>query len=128
MFSRFPRIFFTGLRNFSGDVAGPIQIAITEKLSRNFLPSHLKVQCESRMHQLEKGAEKHFRVQIVSKKFEGLSLLQMHKLVNDCLAEELSDKIHAIRLKTYSPSKFKNTNFLQNTNFSVCKCKALPIL
>uniref|UniRef100_A0A0N5AF68 BolA-like protein 1 n=1 Tax=Syphacia muris TaxID=451379 RepID=A0A0N5AF68_9BILA len=119
MLSEIYRVFFSK-RFFSANVAGPVQRAITEKLTKNFLPTHLRVLCESRLHHEEKGVEKHFRVQIVSEKFEGLSLLQMHKLVNNCLADEIGGVVHALRLETYPPSKYRNNNFLSTAN---CGCK-----
>lgn len=42
---------------------------------------------------------------IVSKKFEGLSLLQQHRLVNETLADEMR-MIHSLRMKTFTPTKF----------------------
>ncbi|VDK81699.1 unnamed protein product, partial [Cylicostephanus goldi] len=54
-------------------VEGPVAASIRKKLEETFSPSHLKVVCESYMHRVPKGTEKHFRVQIVSDKFEGCS-------------------------------------------------------
>ena len=43
----------------------------------SFKPIHLEVECESQMHNVPKGVEIHFRVQIVSEKFENLTQLQV---------------------------------------------------
>ncbi|VDD91767.1 unnamed protein product [Enterobius vermicularis] len=88
-------------------------------------PSHLKIQCESPLHNYEKGVERHFRIQIVSKKFEGLSLIQMHRLVNQCLGEELSGGVHAVRIEAYPPSKYKGEGFLPS---STCRGNAPGVL
>ncbi|KAJ8794928.1 hypothetical protein J1605_018744 [Eschrichtius robustus] len=45
-----------------------------------------------------------FRVFVVSAKFEGKPLLQRHRLVNTCLAEELLH-IHAFEQKTLTPEQ-----------------------
>jgi stress-induced morphogen len=42
---------------------------------------------------------------IVSEKFEGLSLLDQHRLVNDAVAELFGERIHALGLKTSAPSR-----------------------
>ncbi|KAB0394849.1 hypothetical protein E2I00_008084, partial [Balaenoptera physalus] len=46
-----------------------------------------------------------FRVLVVSAKFEGKPLLQRHRLVNTCLAEELLH-IHAFEQKTLTPEQW----------------------
>jgi stress-induced morphogen len=47
------------------------------------------------------GTGDHFQVTIASPRFEGLSLLQQHRLVNDALAAPLADgTIHELRIKT----------------------------
>ena len=43
----------------------------------------------------------HFLVTVVSPRFEGLSLLDQHRLVNEALADPLADgTIHELRIKT----------------------------
>jgi len=45
---------------------------------------------------------------IVSKQFEGVSLLKRHQKVNDLVAEELADnRIHAITMKTWTPEQYE---------------------
>uniref|UniRef100_A0A1I7X3D1 BolA-like protein 1 n=1 Tax=Heterorhabditis bacteriophora TaxID=37862 RepID=A0A1I7X3D1_HETBA len=85
---------------------GSVARAIHEKLHSFFSPIHLEVVCESYMHNVPKGSEKHFRVQIVSEKFEGCSVIQRHRLVNSCLADELSGHVHALRIDAIPPSKW----------------------
>jgi stress-induced morphogen len=47
------------------------------------------------------GGGDHFQVTIVSPRFEGLSLVDQHRLVYDALAEPLADgTIHELRIKT----------------------------
>ncbi|KAL1788840.1 bolA 2 [Sigmodon hispidus] len=46
-----------------------------------------------------------FRVLVVSAKFEEKPLLQRHRLVNECLAEELP-RIHAFERKTLAPEQW----------------------
>ena len=47
------------------------------------------------------GGGDHFQVTVASPRFEGLSLLEQHRLVNDALAAPLADgTIHELRIKT----------------------------
>ena len=47
------------------------------------------------------GAGDHFQVTVASARFDGLSLLDQHRLVNEALAEPLADgTIHELRIKT----------------------------
>ena len=43
----------------------------------------------------------HFQVTVTTRSFDGLPLLEQHRLVNDALAEPLRDgTIHELRIKT----------------------------
>jgi stress-induced morphogen len=47
------------------------------------------------------GGGDHFLVTVTSARFEGLPLLEQHRLVNDALAEPLRDgTIHELRIST----------------------------
>ena len=47
------------------------------------------------------GGGDHFQVIVESTRFDGLPLLEQHRLVNDALAEPLRDgTIHELRIKT----------------------------
>ena len=49
------------------------------------------------------GTQDHLEVWIESKDFAGLKLLQQHRKVMDLLAEEFSDRLHAIKINTKIP-------------------------
>ncbi|CAI0420949.1 unnamed protein product [Linum tenue] len=44
------------------------------------------------------AGETHFNLKIVSPKFDGLSLVNRHRLVYDALAEELQSGLHALSI------------------------------
>ena len=46
------------------------------------------------------GDGQHFRAEIVSPAFAGLTRIQQHKLVYEIFGTELGDRIHALSLKT----------------------------
>ena len=49
------------------------------------------------------GGGDHFRAEIVSDRFEGLSRIQQHKLVYDVFGQEIGGAIHALSIKTSIP-------------------------
>jgi len=51
------------------------------------------------------GTADHWQATIVSKAFEGKSLIERHRLVFDALAEEMKGPIHALTLETFTPAQ-----------------------
>jgi stress-induced morphogen len=49
------------------------------------------------------GGGDHFRAEIVSDRFAGLSRIQQHRLVYDVFGEEIGGPIHALSIKTSTP-------------------------
>ncbi len=79
-------------------------------LRDSFDPVHLEIRDDSALHAGHPGATSgggHYHVVIVSARFEGLSLLQQHRLVNDAVRELFGDRIHALGLKTIPASRWQ---------------------
>jgi stress-induced morphogen len=51
------------------------------------------------------GGGDHFRAEIVSDRFEGLSRIEQHRLVYEVFGDEIGGAIHALSIKTSSPDK-----------------------
>jgi stress-induced morphogen len=67
-----------------------------ESLLRDAFPDAPELCVEDRT-----GGGDHFQVTVASPRFDGLPLLEQHRLVNDALAEPLRDgTIHELRIKT----------------------------
>jgi stress-induced morphogen len=67
-----------------------------EHLLHEAFPDATELRVEDRT-----GGGDHFQVTVGSPRFNGLSLLDQHRLVNDALAEPLRDgTIHELRIKT----------------------------
>lgn len=47
-----------------------------------------------------------FEVVVVSRLFEGMSLLERHRLVNERI-KEMAEKMHALSMKTWTPKQFQ---------------------
>ena len=82
---------------------------IREKLTETFSPVSLDVVNDSHRHAGHAGSpgtgESHFRVTIISDKFDGLSRVERHRLVNEALASELSGPVHALAIKALAPDE-----------------------
>lgn len=87
-----------------------LQEVIETKLQEYFAPAHLNVLNESYMHNVPPGSESHFKVVIVSDKFEGQRLIGRHRQVNQVLADELANHIHALSMHTYTRDEWKEQN------------------
>lgn len=86
-----------------------VRDAIEEKLKRSLAPQHLEITDESASHAGHAGAppggESHFRIEVVSGVFSGLSRLERQRMVHDLLAEELAGPVHALVLKIRAPEE-----------------------
>jgi stress-induced morphogen len=49
------------------------------------------------------GGGDHFRAEVVSDRFEGLSRIAQHKLVYDVFGSDVGGPIHALSIKTSTP-------------------------
>lgn len=84
-----------------------VQQEIENKLQQTFNPVHLEVVNESYMHNVPPGSESHFKVIIVSEAFADKRLIARHRLVNQTLADELANHIHALSIHTYTPQEWQ---------------------
>lgn len=94
-----------------------IESVIEQKLLAEFSPVHLDVINESSQHNVPPGSESHFKVVIVSQKFEGERLIKRHRAINSILSEELAEHIHALALHTYTESEWQKY-YADNTPLS----------
>lgn len=81
-----------------------MQYQIEQKLLTEFDCHYLEVINESHMHSA--GADSHFKVIIATDEFDGERLLQRHRRINQLLADELANHIHALALHTYTVAEW----------------------
>jgi len=78
-------------------------------LKETFATQQLKVIDDSAKHAEHIGSrpsgETHFSVFVVSKDFEGKTLLTRHRMINDALKQELKNQIHALSIKALTPAE-----------------------
>lgn len=112
-----------------------VEQSIKTKLKSALDTLYLNVINESFMHNVPKGSETHFKVIVVSDKFNDLPLIkvhfchylmcpklqvqricikyiifQRHRLVNNILAEELQNGVHALSIVAKTPSQWQNSD------------------
>lgn len=78
---------------------------ISEILSTALAPRHLEIEDESHQHSGPRS-ETHFKVLIVSEKFEGKSRIDRQRMVNELLAGELKMGLHALTQRTLTPGEW----------------------
>jgi BolA protein len=85
--------------------------SMEQKLNAGLSPEELTIEDQSSLHQGHAGArpegESHFKVTVVSKKFDGLSRLERQRMVYHLLADDLKSDIHALALTTQTPAEAK---------------------
>ncbi len=73
------------------------------KLKAAFKPAMLEVIDESHQHHghggWREGGETHFRVRIASAAFAGKSRVDMHRMINAVVADELKERVHALAIE-----------------------------
>ncbi len=82
------------------------QRVIEEKLRAALSPEHLEVINESHMHSVPKNSETHFKVVVVTDRFDGLSAVKRHQLVYATLAEEMKSGVHALAITSRAPAEW----------------------
>ena len=82
---------------------------IIHKLTAALAPLSLQVIDESDLHaghgHVRPEGETHFRVEVVSAAFERKSRVDRHRLINDLLADELANRIHALAITARTPQE-----------------------
>ena len=86
--------------------------AIRARLDAALAPTELEIIDESEQHVGHAGArdgKSHFRVRIVSPRFEGARPLERHRLVFDALNDMMKTDIHALSVLAQTPDDVQET-------------------
>jgi BolA protein len=80
---------------------------IREALSNALSPQAIEVVDESGKHVGHRGhipgKTTHVRVRIVADAFRGKSRIERHRMVNELLAPEIADGLHALAIEAHQP-------------------------
>ena len=81
---------------------------IRAQLTAALAPTVLELTDESALHAGHAGAASgggHFRLKIVSERFEGVKLVMRHRLVYDSVHDMMHTEIHALAITALAPSE-----------------------
>ncbi|KAJ6417564.1 hypothetical protein OIU84_003316 [Salix udensis] len=97
-------------RGSNSEELGSRGIRIREKLEKELSPVELEVDDISYQHAGHGGVrgsdgEMHFNVKVVSKEFEGKSLVKRHRLIYNLLQGELQSGLHALSIVAKTPDE-----------------------
>ena len=83
---------------------------IKSRLTKTMVIDNLTIKNDTGRHLRHKHYDGggHIQIKIISSTFEGLSLLDRHKLVYEALDGMIKNEIHALGLKTISTSEWIN--------------------
>jgi len=81
---------------------------IKSRLKKTMVIDHLTIMDDTGKHLRHQHYDggRHFKIKIVSSAFEGVSLLDRHKLVYQALDGMIKSEIHALGLKTIATSEW----------------------
>jgi stress-induced morphogen len=75
-----------------------------ENIIKNGLPdAHIMVEDMT-------GTRDHLAITVVSDAFKGKLLIEQHQILMNLLKDELKNRIHAVKLQTYTHEKFSQLN------------------
>ena len=86
---------------------GPLATAMLASVTAALAPTHVELVNESAGHGGAPGAESHFKLLVVSAAFEGKSVLDRHRLVNDAVRGGAANiPVHALSIGAKTPAQF----------------------
>jgi sulfur transfer protein SufE/stress-induced morphogen len=100
----------TSVEGNGSSLGGGRKERIRDSLERALSPVELEIEDISHLHKGHAGVagsngETHFNVRVVSREFEGKSLLKRHRAVYDLLQDELKTGLHALSIDAKTPSE-----------------------
>ena len=81
---------------------------VRERLYQDLGAEFVEVDDQTHLHAGHSGAAaggSHFEVVVISKAFEGLATLARHRLVYQALGDAMTQDIHALSIKAYTPNE-----------------------
>lgn len=96
---------------------------IEQTLKSEFAPIYFELENESENHSVPRGSETHFRLVLVSNKFENLSRVDRQRLINDILKSEFTSGLHALTQRLFTPSEWNKAKDQFEMKSPVCMGK-----
>ena len=75
--------------------------SIKEKIKKHIPDSKVEVKDKT-------GTGDHFSVVVISNKFEGINLVNRHKMIYESLSQYVTKEIHALQIRTYTEKEYSD--------------------
>ncbi len=96
--------------------AGPLAKAMVANVNTALSPVHLELVNESASHGGGPDAESHFKLLVVSAHFDGKSIIDRHRLVNDAVRGDSSNiPVHALSISAKTPAQWEKGAAIHQT-------------
>lgn len=79
---------------------------LTKIISKSLNSDYLDVTNESHRHHVPPNSETHFKITVVTTKFEGMSLINRHRRINALAQMEFDTGLHALAIHAYTPAQW----------------------
>lgn len=83
---------------------------IENLLNTEFAPIHISVENESHNHSVPKNSETHFKLIVVSDKFQGQTRIERQRQVNALLKTEFDNGLHALTMRLYTNKEWMDSD------------------
>ena len=98
-----------------------LETSIRKKIEDALKPVFFEIENESVKHRRPPGAETHFRLLVVSEKFDGLSRVDRQRLVASLFDDERDEGLHALTQKALTPTEWEAQKDQAQTPSPNCK-------
>ena len=96
--------------------SGPLAKAMVANINAALSPVHVELVNESASHGGGPDAESHFKLLVVSSLFDGKSIIDRHRLVNDAVRGESSNiPVHALSISAKTPAQWEKGAAIHQT-------------
>jgi len=92
-----------------------VEQELIDRLSSEFEPSFLSVVNESHMHSVPENSETHFKIVVVSNKYQNMRLVKRHQSVYGLLPDLLQNPIHALSMHLFTEQEWKKDSTVQDS-------------
>lgn len=85
-----------------------VEDRIVAAIKQDLCPTYLEVINESDSHNVAAGSETHFKVVLVTDRFNDVSRVKRHQMVYSLLSVELESGIHALAMHLHTPNEWED--------------------
>lgn len=92
-----------------------VEQELIDRLSSEFKPSFLSVVNESHMHSVPPNSETHFKVVVVSNRYQEMRLVKRHQAVYGLLPDLMQNPIHALSMHLFTEEEWDANSTVQDS-------------